>query len=328
MKRRCLVTDEKGDHELSNYIIPVIAAVVVLFILAVMPLKMNTKLLVKVVVVSLLIFVLTYLLYSLYSLYVAGAGFIFLLLYFSYLISRQQEFASKRAKVYSPALYVRKPKQETSQVPAADEEEKLPKAAQMDGVQQEINKQSADSQLSESGQEIISDHDGVSITEKSTEYQLTDITQENSAIYVHDAELELFVQLSLDNQANIQSPESDLENPALLEINSFETETSASVEVTDQEETNLAAEIESSLEDFRIERVPLINKSNQLFDIEINGNEEELEESFEGRNRDVILADEEVEKETDKQPVSKASSLKETILQKRSKLFEELEDDL
>lgn len=313
---------------MSNYIIPVIAAVVVLFILAVMPLKMNTKLLVKVVVVSLLIFVLTYLLYSLYSLYVAGAGFIFLLLYFSYLISRLQEFASKQAKVYSPALDVRKPKQETSQAPAADKEEKLPKAAQMDGVQQEINKQSADSQLSESGQKIISDHDGVSITEKSTEYQLTDITQENSAIYVHDAELELFVQLSLDNQANIQSPESDLENPALLEINSFETETSASVEVTDQEETNLAAEIESSLEDFRIERVPLINKSNQLFDIEINGNEEELEESFEGRNRDVILADEEVEKETDKQPVSKASSLKETILQKRSKLFEELEDDL
>lgn len=398
MKRPCLVTDEKGDHELINYLIPVIAAVLMLLILAVIPLKMATKLLVKVVVVSLLIFVLTYFLYSVYSLYVAGAGFIFLLLYFSYLISRQQGFASKQAKVYSPALDVPKPKQETSREPTAVAKKKSESSSSFGRLDQE-------------GIDALMKAAAADEAAKEEE-------ESPSAVEADGDQHE-------DNKlGKILSPESDPEKAVLSEINSFETETAATVDYH-QDETNLAAEIESALKDFQMDHEALtkekdlkvglfseeiedfleaeakadeehretevesefgfepeagsqsqpqkaVNESIQLFDIEIIENDEELEEIFLGRNRDVILADEEFKKEVvedelviydrsltdeiktsteskevvsehqkrygstsiepdkklEKQTTLKDEDLKASLLQKRSNLFAELEDDL
>lgn len=367
-----------------------------LLILAVIPLKMATKLLVKVVVVSLLIFVLTYFLYSVYSLYVAGAGFIFLLLYFSYLISRQQGFASKQANVYSPALEVPKPKQEISREPTAVAKKKSESSSSFGRLDQE-------------------DIDALMKVAATVEAAKEE-EESPSAVEADGDQHE-------DNKlGKISSPESDPEKAVLSEINSFETETAATVDYH-RDETNLAAEIESALKDFQMDHEALtkekdlevglfseeienfleaeakadeehretevesgsepeaesqsqpqkaVNESIQLFDIEIIENDEELEEIFLGRNRDVILADEEFKKEVvedelviydrsltdeiktsteskevvsehqkrygstsiepdkklEKQTTLKDEDLKASLLQKRSNLFAELEDDL
>lgn len=359
-----------------------LATVLLFLLLIAIPSKLSTNLLIKIALTALLIVVLTYLLYSLYSLEIAVVMFANLLVFFSVLFAKQSVSSGREKKLSNSSTDKGKQlKKKELPITPISEKKTISTPIRLD----QSNIDALVKAVSET------DTEPVSKTDKNIEEENTaTITKENMEEgTLANSEIEI------EKTEEARSDSETIEIQDLTELNENKIAPNTSYE---KEEEQLADLFEDVLVDFTKEREPIQTDDEekseneeaniqdevasdidmevveplieveiteeahpQLVDIEID-KDDELEEIFEGVNRQFILDDREEDipqekeplvihdrgliaelkedtvtdvkpkeptntNEKDKQKLNHKEIAANDLIQKRSKLFEQLEEE-
>ena len=148
-----------------EFVITAIAVVLVFILLSFARLKIKTKILAQVVIVSFLIVTLTYLVYELYSFYYAVAAFFLVTLIFSYIIGKQIDFAKGKeyqddTSLYDEFKHADKVKEIENMREVSDKEE-IEIEAETKGVPDQVDHQLLEQENSDTEKEALVHSDDV-----------------------------------------------------------------------------------------------------------------------------------------------------------------------
>ncbi len=343
------------------------------FLLSIIPTKFSTSILIKVVVVSFVIFILTKLLHELYPFYVAIAAFLFLIIYFAFVISKQPDFNKKinsrlpmsSGEIESSAE--RKNVTVSSLGIKAGSDQAFGRLDQesIDAIIKATSDDSHTSELIEENKEVIEKDEEKPLAPDSQQTSKEDTTNEIEIVDLLAPKDDLNYNVEHPSTHEPEMAETELTNEIENAIDQFMKDELQLNDKVNKHDQNKEDEVDTSNDLENSE-----SSNDELFDLGTAHDEEVLGEIFEGsmrkilieedsrdkvddQNQELLLIDrrlidevdevnekqletdvkfiEQTPKKQDKENLDAGDNVqekKESILKKRSKLFEQLEKDL
>ncbi|OIJ10282.1 hypothetical protein BKP35_14385 [Anaerobacillus arseniciselenatis] len=361
-----------------EYILAILAAVLLWTLLVVSPLKLSTKILIKIVFISLLIFVLTNLLHAFYPFYIAITAFTFLLLFFSFVISKQREFSksqisktpppSKNAgkaedsSVNPPVVEVKPSKEAVGEQAVFGRLDQASIDAILKAEKQKLEEQDVGTKLSCEGagdDEVVVDvlfsNEENVLNSEALKVSVTNVTnfdQNETELTneIEDAIEQFLIEHEIESKPRTMNKDETIEkNEVHLSQNNDEItpqessddlSTSDEIELYDlgdfSDQDDLANIYEASSRKLSIEEDDHKDDDEIVEEAELiiddRGLIDEIEEVKKDDEQESLMPDQKVDMKTEhkqkQNPAEDKQSQKESVLKKRTKLFEQLEKDL
>lgn len=326
-----------------EYMMPLIGAIIVFIVLSIIPSRLTVKMAAQIVFISLLLVVLTMLLFSIYTFTISAIGFVVLLVFFSYIIGKQIEYSNEANAEFDredldeqldekeqQELEVRKEKVRAAERTKLDQE----KIDQM--LQENLALQEEKEPFPLTEQEGMADTDEMRLEEKQQEQ----IEQRKEIDEIHSFENEK--EVVEENPAKVEEVEVQTTNDAEVDILDLFNNRPRQALLTEEEEEDEGSSLLSRSVEEQEKNTSLLQerKLEDKVPISMSAPEPVLEEKREAEEGQEVLdrvsmkdrvetrADTRHEEMQKLDEQEQTSELGDTAKLRRSRMFEELEEDI